>query len=335
MKMPSTIKDISRLAGVSFATVSRALNSTGRMTVETRQKILRIAAELKYSPNISAKGLVTRKSYNIGVLSMKEKVIHGTFNEINEGIQDGVGYDYTLVCRKFETKEELEQILHTREFDGIIFISIFAQDAEHIARLKELGKPLVVINRRMVEADVYNVYAEDRLGAMKACAHLIQLGHTRIAYMDGPADVIAAAERRSGYRSALREAGIESKNDYIIRTNGLPESGYDGMNKLLAMEKSPMAVFAYSDPVAIGVVSAILRQGLRIPQDIAVVAFDNMFQSKYLVPSLTTIDKPRVEMGRKAALIISDILSGAAPERKAFSMDTRMVVRESCGGSAD
>ena len=302
--MPSTIKDISRLAGVSFATVSRALNGTGRMKAETRQRILRIASELYYAPNISAKSLVTRKSYNIGVLSMKEKVIHGTFNEINEGIQEGVGYDYTLVCRKFETREELDQILHTREFDGIIFISIFAHDSEHIARLKELAKPLVVINRRLADADLYNVYAEDRLGAMKACAHLIRLGHTRIAYMDGPADVVAAAERRSGYLGALQEAGLEIEGDFIIRTNGLPESGFAGMNRLLALEKSPTAVFAYSDPVAIGVVSAILRCGLRIPQDIAVVSFDNMFQSQYLVPSLTTVDKPRVEMGRRAAHLI-------------------------------
>jgi DNA-binding LacI/PurR family transcriptional regulator len=331
--MSLTIKDISRLAGVSHTTVSKALNNTGRMKEETRQKILKIAEQSNYIPNFSAKSLVTDKSYTIGVFSIKEKIISSTFYDIIEGIQEISGLTYNLVFRKFESEYELNKILKHRKYDGIIFISIINDDIKYIQLIASQKLPLIVINRRMNDSAIYNVVADDRGGAFKATEHLLKLGHAGIAYVEGPSDNIVATERRSGYLDALKKYNTPVNADYIVKSNGLPDGGYLAMNNLLTLAKRPTAVFVYSDPVATGVIKAIWKKGLKIPNDIAVVGFDNMVSSQYLVPSLTSIDKPRFDMGKSAAVLLLKVLNNeeGSSYSRFVQIETRLIIRESCG----
>lgn len=329
--MAATIKDISLVAGVSHSTVSRALNNTGRMSEETRRKILEIAESLNYVPNFSARSLVTDKSYNIGVFSIKEKVISSTFYEIIEGIQDVVGLQYNLVFKKLENEDELDEILKYKKYDGIIFISIVNVDINYINKISKEKVPFIIINRKMDDNKFYNVVAEDFLGAFKATEHLIKLGHRDIAYVEGPTENIVSTERKNGYLSALERHNIPVQGQYIMRSNGLPEGGFTATCNLLNLERRPSAVFAYSDPVAIGVMKAVWKEGFTIPGDMAVVGFDNMVSSQYLVPSLTSIDKPRADMGRNAAKMLLQILNGENPANRVISIETRLIIRESCG----
>lgn len=329
--MAVTIKDISLKAGVSHSTVSRALNNTGRMTEETRQKILNIAKELNYVPNYSARSLVTDKSYNIGVFSVKEKVISSTFYEIIEGIQDVVGFNYNLVFKKLESEDEFNEILKYRRYDGIIFISIIDSDIKYINRISKERTPFIVINRKMEDNKFFNVIADDLLGAFRATEHLIKLGHKIIAHVEGPQENIVSTERKNGYLNAMKKYDIPVNSKYIVRSNGMPEGGYTATCNLLSLDKPPTAVFAYSDPVAVGVVKAVWKEGYAIPKDIAVVGFDNMSSSQYLVPSLTCIDKPRAEMGRNAAKMLLQILNKDNITNKVITIATRLIIRESCG----
>lgn len=332
--MAVTIKDISFKAGVSNSTVSRALNNTGRMSEDTRRKILEIADKMNYVPNYSARSLVTNKSYNIGVFSIKEKVISSTFYEILEGIQDVIGFQYNLVFKKLESKDELNEILKYKKYGGIIFISIINGDIKYINRISKEKVPFIVINRKMENDKFFDVVAEDFLGAFRATEHLIKLGHKDIAYVDGPQENIVSTERKNGYLSALEKYDIPLKNHYIMRSNGLPEGGFTATCNLLNLDKRPTAVFAYSDPVAVGVMKAVWKEGYTIPRDIAVVGFDNMVSSQYLVPSLTSIDKPRADMGRNAAKMLLQILNHENPANRVITIGTRLIIRESCGALA-
>jgi LacI family transcriptional regulator len=329
--MSLTIKDISRIAGVSHGTVSKALNNTGRMKEETRQKILKIAEQLNYVPNFSAKSLVNDKSYTIGVFSIKEKILSSTFYEIIEGIQEISGLMYNLVFRKSENEYELDKMLKHRKYDGIIFISIINDDLKYIDLIASRKIPFVVINRRMHDSTCYNVVADDNNGAFKATEHLIKLGHTSIAYVEGPPENIVATERRTGYLDALKNYGIPVDDSYIVKSNGLPDGGFSAMHNLLTHDKRPTAVFVYSDPVAIGVIKAIWKEELRIPEDIAVIGFDNMVLGQYSIPSLTTIDKPRYEMGKSAAILLIKVLNNEECPNRLVKFETGLIIRESCG----
>lgn len=329
--MAATIKDISQKAGVSHSTVSRALNNTGRMSNDTRCKILKIAEEMNYVPNYSARSLVTDKSYNIGVFSIKEKIISSTFYEILEGIQDVVGLFYNLVFKKLESEDELNEILKYKKYDGIIFISIINNDIKYINKIAKEKVPFIIINRKMENDKFFDVVAEDFLGAFRATEHLIKLGHKDIAYVEGPQENIVSTERKNGYLSALEKYDVPLKSQYIVRSNGLPEGGFTATCHLLNLDKRPTAVFAYSDPVAVGVMKAVWKEGYSIPKDIAVVGFDNMVSSQYLVPSLTSIDKPRADMGRNAAKMLLQILNNESPASKVVTIGTRLIIRESCG----
>ena len=329
--MSATIKDISLKAGVSHSTVSRALNNTGRMSEDTRRNILEIAEKMNYVPNYSARSLVTDRSYNIGVFSIKEKVISSTFYEILEGIQDVVGLQFNLVFKKLESEDELNEILKYKKYGGIIFISIINSDIKYINRIAKEKVPFIIINRKMESDKFFDVVAEDFLGAFRATEHLIKLGHKDIAYVEGPQENIVSTERKNGYLSALEKYDIPLTNHYIMRSNGLPEGGYTATSSLLSLDKRPTAVFAYSDPVAVGVMKAVWKEGYTIPEDMAVVGFDNMVSSQYLVPSLTSIDKPRADMGMNAAKMLLQILNHEDPDSRVVTIGTRLIIRESCG----
>ena len=201
----------------------------------------------------------------------------------------------------------------------------------YINRMKQESCPCVVINRKMDDNHFINVVTEDDLGAAKATEHLIKLGHKRIAYIEGPDINVVAPERLAGYRMALEKNDIPYDGSYVVSSNGMPDGGYAAMSHLLRLKMRPTAVFTYSDPVAMGAMRAIVIEGLNIPRDIAIVGFDNMVSSQFLVPALTSIDKPRTEMGRCAARMLLRVLNGEKLDNKFLKLETRLVIRESCG----
>ena len=327
----ATIKDISIKAGVSYSTVSRALNNTGRMSPETRKKILKIAKELNYVPNFSARGLVMSRSYNIGVFTVRDENTKGTFYEILEGVQSVAGFSYNLVFRILNNLENFAEFFQYKKYDGIIFFSSLKSDVAYIDLISSIGVPYVIINQKMNKKGCLNVIAQDFEGAYMATKHLIDLNHRKIAYIDGSRNNVVESERLNGYIAALTDHNIPIDDRYIIASTGLSDSAFKAALHFSELNDSPTAVFSYSDPVAIGVMKAFHQLGLKVPDDIAVVGFDDMDFAQYFQPTLTSIHKSRVEMGEVASQMLIDVLNGKELAQTTISLETRLIIRESSG----
>ena len=327
----STIKDISVIAGVSYSTVSRALNNTGRMSPETRNRILKIAEELNYVPNYSARSLVMSKSYNIGVFTARDQNTKGTFYEILEGVHTIAGLSYNLVFRMLDNIEDLTEAFRFKKYDGIIFFSSLKSDVTYIDQISKFDVPFVIVNQNMSQKDYFNVVSEDFEGAYTATKHLIELGHKKIAYIDGSRNNVVESERLNGYIAALTDHNIPIEDKYIVASTGNSDNAFEAALQLANLNDRPTAVFSYSDPAAIGAMKAFHQQGMSVPNDIAVVGFDDMDFAQYFEPSLTSIHKSRVDMGKAAAQMLIDVLDGKKLENRTVSLKTHLVIRESCG----
>ena len=329
----TTIKDISNIAGVSYSTVSRALNNTGRMSPDTRNRILKIAEELNYVPNYSARSLVMSKSYNIGVFTARDQNTKGTFYEILEGVHTVAGLSYNLVFRMLDNIEDLNEALMFKKYDGLIFFSSLKSDITYIDQISKSNVPFVIVNQKMSNKNYLNVVAEDFKGAYIATKHLIDLGHTKIAYIDGSRNNVVESERLNGYIAALTNHNISIDDKYIVASTGNSDSAFEAALQLAKLEDRPTAVFSYSDPAAIGAMKAFHQQGISVPNDIAVVGFDDMDFAQYFEPSLTSIHKSRVKMGKVATRMLIDVLNGKKLDERTVLLKTHLIIRESCGAN--
>lgn len=329
--MSVTIKDIARLARVSHTTVSRALNDSPLINPETKRRILELAERLNYVPNYSAKSLVLDKSYTIGVFASRhiESMPTSFVYEVMEGIGSAVGDEYTLVYKKLGSAKSAEDAARNRKYDGILFISVDNSDVKLAVRLEILGIPLVVLNSDLKGQDIYSVYTDEYGGAYKAVSHLVETGHNRIGMILGPDEFTSTSERYRGYVDALRSFDLPVKDIYMERGSFTPESGYAAMEKLISLPDRPTAVFVSNDLMAVGALKACSSYGLSVPGDISVVGFDDMDFSKYLIPSLTTVKKPRSLMGAKGAEMLLELMNKNEPATRSAVIETSLVIRES------
>lgn len=334
-KNGATIVDIARKLGVSAMTVSRALTGSAEVSEKTRQKVVRCAEQLGYRPNRWARSLVTRRSSIVGVVI--PDIAHSYFAEITRGIEEEVekaGYDL-LLChscldpRKEET--EIETLLGSR-VEGLIVASEQPERSPQVfVRLKESGIPFVLVDRFFPGRDFPAVRVDDLGVGRLATEHLIELGHRRIAHIRGPR-LSPASLRYRGYLETLRKHGIAASEEHIVRGHFDIESGRDAMNKLLQLSPPPTAVFAANDPMAIGAVYACREAGLAIPEDISIVGAGNIEGAHHPNPFLTTVDWPRIELGRTAARLL--MASIADPEHAQPPVQTfapRLLSRQSTG----
>ena len=330
-----TIADIAREAGVSRATVSLALNGRPGVAPETRRRILEIAEKLHYQPNASARGLALQKTQTIGVIV--PDIGSPFYAELIRGVEEEASRaDYYLMLLTTAGKPSREEmyfrLLGEQRVDGIIVLTPRGDEAL-LRRIQAKGFPLVVVDRDIQSADdVVEVVVDNFHGALAAVQHLIGLGYRRIAFINGIPELQASQDRRRGYQVALQEKGIDLRPEWVVEGEFTDAGGYRAMKRLLATDPPPEAVFAASDAMALGAIRAIREQGLRVPQDVAIVGFDDVPLAAQVDPPLTTVRQPISEMGRMACRLLVQLIQGEPVLQRKVVLHTQLVVRQSCGG---
>ena len=335
--MRVSIKDIAEAAGVSHSTVSRALSDSSLVKVETKARIQRLAQEMGYSPDAIARSLVTQRTHTVGVVVTT--ITDPFVAEVVQGIEDTAqAEDYSVILASSSSEPERElaavEMLRAKRVDCVIVTSSRV-GALYLEHLERIGVPVVLINNHNRQSGRYtfSVSVDNQHGGHLATVHLVERGHRRIGYISGPADHSDDVERLAGYRQALGEAGIPVDPTLILSGNGRLDGGERALDTLVGLVEPPTAVFCYNDMTAIGLISAARRAGLSVPEDLAVVGFDDIPLAVHVYPPLTTIAQPQRDMGRQAmnmALALMAVDDSTTP----FSdivVKGRLVVRESSG----
>jgi DNA-binding LacI/PurR family transcriptional regulator len=326
-----TIYDVARLAGVSTATVSRALNGTGQIAPATRATIEAAVEQLGYRPNTIARSLVTRSTQTIALLL--PDITNPFYAALVSGIQQAaLAEGWTMLLCTTESDAEREEnylrVLRAKQVDGAL-VDGLVLPADRIARFVEEGFPIVCLDRDIDSRSIPLVQVDNRLGGRIATQHLIDLGHTRIGHVTGAGELGISDERLAGYRDALTEAGLPVDFQLVEEGRFTDEGGHDAARKLLEREPDPTAIFAANDLSALGVMNAVAEVGRRVPEDVSVVGFDDLHLSAYTSPPLTTIRQPAVEIATLATEILIGLTRGHRAERMRHLLEPELVVRAS------
>ena len=330
-----TIKQIAQLAGVSVSTVSRVINGSQLVDEETRQRVQAVIREQNYIPNRLAQGLVRQHSRTVALIL--PDIANPFFSDIIHGVEDALvprGYSMYLCNSNFNHDREsqfLEEMAE-RQAEGAIIISAFLQNVPQIQRLNQSTMRIVGIHTQIEGIDRVNT--TDYQGMSSATAHLLELGHRRIAFLC--IDLRGCRPRYKAYCDQLEKNGVEVDPAYVregIREAYTPNPGYLLTKALLELPKPPTAIQTLNDHLAYGAYKAIFEKGLRVPEDISVVGYDDLPLSQLLQPPLTSVHQPAYEMGEAGAeLLLKDLGQGErrGPCREVL-FDTRLVVRGSTG----
>ena len=328
--------DVAKVCGVSRTTVSFVLNNTPgkKISEETRQKVLKISQELNYIPNPQARKLALTRHFSIGFfICHPQSIFSDAFiPKLIEGIAQRLNkYRIRLVLQPVKLKQSnYFELARNEDIDGIILINTHDRD-EGLKYLIEKKFPLVVIGK-ITDERVVQIDIDNSKSAREAVEYLINLGHTNIAMITHASTIYCAAhDRFEGYLKAIRSSGIKLDQDLIKTGNFTEDSGYQAMSELLDLTKRPTAVFTGNDVIAYGAIKAIKDRGLKIPDDISIIGFDDDYLSRYLNPPLTTVAVPAEGLGSEAATLLMkmiEINSLIKPQRKI--LHSHFFIRESC-----
>lgn len=334
-----TSQDVADRAGVSRTTVSLVLNNVSGIQISetTRQRVLQAAKDLNYVPDAAAQALASRQSQVIGLVLIRtpDQIASDVFlTQTLDGLLKSVHKaGMRLLIDIIDPEHQEETYLHlmrAKRIDGIILSGPRTND-ESLNALLDVNFPTVLLGQ-LPGSKFYSVDVDNRAAAHNAAAHLLSLGHRRIACItNAPLNYTAAADRLSGYRQALEIASVTFDPLLVRYAEFGPESGYEQMNSLLESGADFSAAFIASDLVAYGAVAAIREHGLRIPEDMALIGLDDLPFSRFISPPLTTIRLPAIELARTAADLVFRLLQGEQPEQKQIILSTELVVRDSCG----
>lgn len=325
-----TIYDVARLAGVSTATVSRALNGTARIAPATQRAIDAAVAQLGYRPNTIARSLVTRATQTIAMLL--PDVTNPFYAELVHGVQQAAserGYTMLLCTTDGDARQEERylELLRSKQVDGVL-VDGLVLPPERVARFVREGLPIVCLDRDVDSATVPLVQVDNVLGARIATRHLLELGHWRIAHLRGP-ELGIADERVEGFSEALAEAELEPDPRAIVAGDWTDEGGYRAVRQLIHDGVPFTAVFAANDLSAIGAINGLAESGLRVPQDVSVVGFDDLRLAAFTLPPLTTVHQPAGEIARIATEILLDLIGRERPRALKRLLEPQLVVRGS------
>jgi DNA-binding LacI/PurR family transcriptional regulator len=331
----TTIFDIARELGISKSTVSRALTGHPNVHASTREKVLKLAGDLEYQRNMYSIGLMKKRSHTIGILvpeftrSFFPQVIIGAQERAKEA-------GYTLIIgqsdESYETEVANAKVMLAYQVDGLLVsMTRETKNFDHLKIFQRKGIPIVFFNRVCDEMIVPKVIVEDYEGAYAAVQHLIDRGRKRIAHLSGPESLSISRRRKSGYMDALRKNNIKADDDLVVHYDLSLSKVKIYVNFFLTLPNRPDAIFCINDPTAIETIRIIKENGLRIPEDIAVVGFSNDYVSSLIEPPLTTVEQPISEMGRTAAdLLIKQIdLSIEQWKAPTVVLKTKVIVRSS------
>ncbi len=332
------LEDIAAQAGVSRSTVSRVINNEPYVSQKTRDKVMAIIEREGFIPNPAARMLVTQRTRTIGVVI--PQTLSAIFEDsfyfptLLQGISDVThARDYALLLWLEESSTDGERfykrILRNRLMDGLVIASSTTA-SPGISELIEMEIPLVMVERPAIFPERISYVSVDNVHAARlAIQHLIGLGYQRIATVTGALNNVDGQDRLAGYKSALESAQIPIRNELIAEGQFSRASGYTGTKQLL--RHKPEAIFAASDQTALGVLEALSESGLRVPQDVAVVGFDDMPSALRTKPPLTTIRHPIREKGARATSLLLDEIEGISSGTRQVLLPTQLVIRESCG----
>jgi LacI family transcriptional regulator len=324
---PITIHDIARRAGVSPSTVSRVLNGGTPVAADKRAAVMAIINSLHYRPNVVAQGLARGKSHSVGVLA--QEISNLFFGQILKGIEHrlrGTGY-YPLFASGWHAHEAIDalEMLLAHRVDSLIIVGGWVAD-EYLLQVAE-RVPLVAISRTIAGLEDHCVQVENFQGGYEATKHLIDLGHRQIAHVTGLPHHPHAIDRREGYRKALADAGLPYDPELVVEGDFEEPSGQDAIQDLLRAGKRFTGVFLSNDRMAYGALLALFGHGLRVPDDVSIIGFDDQPSSAYTLPPLTTVRQPTFEIGAATAEAVLRLLRG---ERLALPVvATSLVVRSS------
>ncbi|WP_367306932.1 LacI family DNA-binding transcriptional regulator [Alicyclobacillus acidocaldarius] len=330
--MRVTIRDVARAAGVSVTTVSRALNGAADVGEETRQRVIEVAKQLNYRPSHVARSLVLRKSQNIGLLvSDFRKGSHHFLYDVLVGVHDTLaeyGYDVTLVSTDTARQQLVSYVdfCRARGLDGVIVMGIRLDDP-YVEEVVESTLPSVVIDLPLLSRHCGYVMTDNVNGARYAVRHLVSRGCRRIGFVNGAAHAAVSRERLRGFEDAARQYVGEFDERLVVYGDFTLEGGQRALAELLAKAPDVDGVFFASDLMAIGGIQHCKAMGIRIPDDLAVVGFDDIDLARFVTPALTTVAQPRYEMGCEAAKMLVHMLQkGKMPS--GTLLPPQLVVRE-------
>lgn len=326
-----TIFDVAKEAGVSYSTVSRVVNNFQFVKEDTREKVLVAMKKLGYVANLQARRLAGGRSEMIGVLI--HDLENNYLNEVIKGIDAELSKrDYDLLLstthQRLRKESKYVQKLMNGLVDGLIII-LPRNFKAYQPELDGLQFPYVVVDPDSADGVFNQVVSENWQGAYKATKHLIDLGHKRIAFVKGRDDVGSAHQRFGAFRQACEEADIAIPESYVVSGQFTKEDGYEAAVKLLALDELPTAVFAANDESALGVITAVLDNGLRVPDDISVVGFDDIPQARQSRPRLTTVRQQMHRMGVIATNILINHIEDEPSEKTHTVLETDLIVRDS------
>lgn len=328
-----TIREVAQKAQVSYTTVSHVINNTRFVTEETRQRVLAAMAELSYRPNTLARALRRGETCTLGLILPDSA--NPFFAEVGRSIEEAAfekGYNIILCNSEGNKDKELRyvKVLSEKQMDGIIFMAT-GDETSSLHSLLEQDIPIVVVDRELPEIEMDLVLTNNWEGGYLATQHLIDLGHRRIACIAGPSFLTPSAQRVTGYRQALLDSGLEYNENLVVQGDFHPQTGWQGAQQLLMLPEPPSAIFVCNDMMAIGVLSLAAAFGIRIPDELSVVGFDNIDLSAYTIPPLTTYAQPKTLLGQSAvSLLLERIQDRELPARRVV-LTGKLVVRKSTG----
>jgi LacI family transcriptional regulator len=335
-KQMPTLEEIAKIAGASRSTVSRVINNDPNVADDTRQRVLQVIRQSNFQPNRAARRLAGGRTHILGLVIPTG--VSSVFTDpyfpiqirgISNACQDR---DYSVMLWLAEADYErsaIDQVLNNGFLDGVI-VSSMPMDDSIITSLMRAGLPFVLVGRSPSSPGVNYIDVENRRGAMEAVTHLIRLGRRRIASITGPLNTVVGLDRRDGYLEALRIRGLTPDPALMMEGNFSEDDGHNVMKQLLPLH--PDAVFAASDAMALGAMRALREEGIKVPDDIAIIGFDDLPYSAHAEPPLTTIRQPILRTGSMAAETLIDILEHPDESyARHIILPVELVIRESCG----
>ena len=340
----SGIHEVARRSGVSVSTVSRVFNGYADVSEATRQRVLATARELDYAPSAAARTLVRRRSELVGViLNTGEEhpdIQHPFFQEVLVGLKHGIGalgYDLLLFATEQPGSNRGKPHSYHRRarhhrVDGVVLMGVDLDDPE-VEKLLASPIPIIGVDLELAGPRASYVTSDNINGGRLAVRHLHASGHSRIATVAGPASSKAGADRSIGFNAELQALGLASRPEYELQGDFYAESGEAAARALLALPEPPTAIFAASDMMAMGVLKSIREAGLRCPEDVAVVGFDDVATSSMISPALTTIRQDAPELGIAAGRSLIEMIENPQAVAPVRVLPVELVVRESSGAN--
>ena len=329
-----TIREVARAAGVSVATVSRVINGRPDVSPKTREAVLGVARAHNFSTNRSARALSVGRTGLIGFAV--PFVDQGYFMGILSGAAEAL-YEQEqriVLCpthHQHDREVSLLERLMNGATDGAIVL-LPEESSEELRRVQKVGFPFVVADPRQPLAEgIPAVSASHSAGARAATEHLLRFGHRRIGLITGFRGWIATEERLEGYKAALATAGLPFLPELVVEGQFNADSGHAAAGRLLELHDRPTAIFALNDNMAAGALRAAIKRGLRVPDDLSIVGFDDTELARILAPRLTTVRQPLAELGRTAVSLLNRLIEGQRIEALRVELSTRLIVRESTG----